>query len=159
MSIVELSRKAVLADLASSRFRLGQATKRWRLLSEDFPIVMIAVSAIGCDGRPGEFAFRFELSGYPTAAPEVDLWDLSTGVRLAGQLRPQGSPRLQAAFKDWGDKTVYRPWDRKAGAHAGWAALHPDLAWRSDRDLAFILEDLHGLLTSNALAGAARASA
>lgn len=157
MSLAELSHKAVLKDLASPRFRVGAASNRWRLVSDNFPMLIFAVAAIEACGARGEYFFRFELSGFPTTAPEVNIWDPGANARLILAHRPKGSPRIVEAFKDWGDNTVYRPWDRKAGAHNNWNATHPTLAWRPDRDLAFILEDLYGLLTSNALASAARA--
>jgi hypothetical protein len=35
---------------------------------------------------------------------------------------------------------------------------YPDLAWHPKRDITFTLEDLHGLLNSNALAYSARSA-
>jgi len=126
----------------------------WRLVSSDFPTLILAVSAIEIEGTRTEYAFKFELTGYPGAAPEARIWDCKTNALLAPGDRPKGSSRVQEAFKSWGNETVYRPWDRLAGAHNNWARDFPALAWHPARDLAFVLEDLHGLLTSNALAKA-----
>src|SRR5438876_259286 len=84
-------------------------------------------------------------AGFPGAAPAVRIWDRETDTLLAPDRRPKGSARVQEAFKAWGNETVYRPWDRFAGAHNNWARDFPALAWHSGRDVAFILEDLHGL--------------
>lgn len=154
MSAEHLSHQTLLRDLASPRYRIGAASKRWRLVSDAFPVVIFAVAATDA---AAEYFFRFELSGFPGIAPEVNIWDCAANARLAQPHRPKGSPRVVEAFKDWGDNTVYRPWERKAGAHNNWSSTYPTLAWRPDRDIAFILEDLHGLLTANALADAARA--
>jgi hypothetical protein len=144
--------KAVEADIASARFRVGAIRGQWRKISLDFPVLIVAVQAIEPDGRSSEYFFRFELTGYPGMAPEVKIWDCNTATVLAPDKRPKGSSRVTEAFKSWGSETVYRPWDRYAGPHNNWTTSHPDLAWHSGRDLAFILEDLHGLLTSNAVA-------
>lgn len=150
---------AVDADMASTRFRVGLLRKQWRLISYDFPLLVMAVSSVEPDGTPGEYSFRFELTGYPAVAPAVQTWDCATNALLPAERRPSGSPRVREAFKSWGPDTVYRPWDRNAGAHGNWTQNYPELAWNSQRDLTFILEDLHGLLTSNAVAGRVRSAA
>jgi hypothetical protein len=155
----EAAAKAVEADLASARFLAGAARKRWRKLSYAFPLLYIAVAAVEPDQRPSEYEFQFELTGFPGVGPAVRIWDVKANSILATDRRPKGSPRVLEAFKDWGDHTVYRPWDRLAGAHNNWARDFPALAWHPRRDLTFILEDLNGLLASNALARAARAEA
>lgn len=152
MTPEEAAQAAVAADLASARFLVGVLRKRWRQVLYDFPILIVAVSAIEPDGAASEYCFRFELSGFRGAAPEVRIWDLDTNSNLAAELRPKGSRRLAEALKSWGSDTVYRPWERHAGAHNNWAQSYPELAWNPRRDLTFILEDLHGLLTSNSLA-------
>lgn len=133
--------------------------RRWRTISYDFPILIVAVAAVEPAGITTEYAFKFELTGYPGTAPEVRVWDCKSNSLLAPEHRPKGSGRVQEAFKSWGNETVYRPWDRSAGAHNNWARDFPELAWHPSRDLAFALEDLHGLLTSNALAHASSAVA
>jgi hypothetical protein len=156
----EAARQAVDADVASARFLAGVARKRWRRLSYEFPLLIVAVAAVESDQSLSEYAFQFELTEFPGIAPAVRIWDCKANSLLATDRRPKGSTRVEQAFKDWGDQhTVYRPWDRYGQTHNNWARDFPDLAWHARRDLAFILEDLHGLLTSNALAGAARAGA
>ena len=158
MNPTEMAKNAADEDLASGRFLAGVLRKRWRKVSYAFPNLLIAVAAIEPDQSSSEYEFQFDLNGFRGTAPAVWIWDSATNGMLATDRRPKGSPRLQEAFKDWGEKTVYRPWDRFGSAHNNWHRDHPALAWHTGRDLAFILEDLHGLLTSNALAGAARAA-
>ena len=153
------AQSAVEADLASSRFIAGLARGHWRCVSFDFPLLVIAVTAIEPDGTSSEYAFRFELAGFPGVAPQVIIWDTVANTQLPVNRRPKGSHRVQEAFKDWtAPHTVYRPWERTSGAHGSWAQNFPDLTWHPHRDLTFILEDLHDLLTSNALAGRAGAA-
>jgi hypothetical protein len=148
------ARSAVEADLATPRFRAGVARRHWRIVATDFPLVTIAVASVETDGSASEYAFRFELSGFPGIAPQVIIWDTTASAQLAVAQRPKGSHRVQEAFKDWSPPhPVYRPWERTSGPHGGnWAQDFPDLIWHPRRDLTFILEDLHGLLTSNAVA-------
>lgn len=143
---------AVATDLQSIRFRAGALRGHWRYVSHVFPVLIVAVAAVEPDGSSSEYYFRFELTGFPGIAPAVTIWDCAAGTPLAADNRPKGSSRVTEAFKCWGNQTVYRPWDRQGGAHNNWAAAHPALAWNAGRDLTFIVEDLHGLLTSNAAA-------
>lgn len=150
---------AVDSDLASARFRAGLARSSWRVASYDFPTLIVAVAAVDPDGKSSEYAFKFELTGFPAAAPQAMIWDLEANVVLQVSRRPKGSPRIVMAFQSWGPPdTVYRPWERTSGAHGDWAQKYPDLAWHPKRDLVFALEDLHGILTSNAIARGSRPS-
>jgi hypothetical protein len=149
---------AVEADLASAAFRAGVQRKQWRQLSYAFPLLFIAVTAVEPDGSLCEYDFRFELSGFPAVAPEVTIWDPKSKSSLDPGKRPTGSPRVVEAFKRWGNDTVYRPWDRLGGAHNNWSITHPSMTWNPSLHLTFILEDLHGLLTSNSLASVIRAA-
>ena len=145
---------AVRADLDSARFRAGVLRGQWRLGRYDFPVIEVLVMALpGYQGR-SEFLFRFEVSNFPTQAPEVKIWDPMTGRVLALPLRPTGPAHVLDAFKDgWpGGATapsVYRPWERHALNHNNWTTTHPYLTWHAGRDLAFVLEDLHGLINSS----------
>jgi hypothetical protein len=151
---------AVDADLSSARFRAGVARRNWRVLRYEFPVLVVAVAAVETDGSRAEYAFHFELGGYPAMAPQAAIWDLGAETVLAVNRRPKGSPRIAAAFQSWGPPdTVYRPWERISGAHGDWVRRYPDLAWHAKRDLAFALEDLHGILTSNAVASCAGSAA
>ena len=153
------AKTAIEADLAAPRFLVGVARRNWNKESFEFPVLVITVAATEPDGTASEYGFHFELTGYPGIAPEVHIWDLKKDQILPPELRPKGSPRVVTAFQEWGDRTVYRPWERHGAVHNNWTGEHPDLAWHPKRDLTFILEDLHGLLNSNALTHSARPSA
>jgi hypothetical protein len=159
MSADDLAKSAVDADLASARFRAGVMRGYWQQVSYEFPILIVAVAAVEPDGKLGEYFFRFELSGFPGTLPEAKIWDVEANALLAKDKRPKGSERIQKAFQSWGSESVYRPWDRHAAGHNNFASTYSDLAWHPKRDLTFILEDIHGLLTSNAAAGGNRPAA
>lgn len=145
--------------LASDAFQEGCRDKRWRVIEFDYPRLDFAISAIKPDGSPTEYTFRSDVGNYPAVAPMVKLWNLEDSRKPAGDERPQGGRRVTEAFKDWGEGTVYRPWDRCTGPHGNHAATTPHLAWNSARDLTFIFEDLYGILVSNGRTVAARAAA
>lgn len=143
---------AVDQDLASARFVAGVRRGHWRKVSYNFPLLIVGVAAVEPDGGRTEYFFQFELAGFPGTAPAVVCWDAKAGTKLPPEARLKGSPRVCKAFQGWGSDTVYRPWERTSAGHNNFARDFPDLAWNPSRDLTFILEDLHGLLTSNALA-------
>jgi hypothetical protein len=147
--------EAVRADLSTPRFLAGVARGYWRIESFLFPTLLVAITAAPIEGGPKEYGFRFELSNFPNSAPEGRIWDLTADTLLEVGARPRGSPRVELAFQAWGQGTVYRPWDRHAGAHNNWAIAHREMIWNASRNLTFIMEDLHGLLTSLAARRAA----
>jgi hypothetical protein len=149
----------VAEDLLRQDFLDGVATGRWRFINQAFPIVDLAVRATEPDGTRSEYAFRFELTNFPAEAPMVRIWDADAGAPLAKDDRPKGNARVERAFQSWGDDTVYRPWDRLTGPHSSNATNFPHLAWRGDRSLMFVLEDLYALLNLNARALRRRAAA
>ena len=149
----------VVADLHEGDFVAGRDAGRWRIISHKFPILEFAISATEPDGTASEYGFQAELSHYPGQAPKVRIWDREQNAPLAANRRPTGGARVQKTFQRWGSDTVYRPWDRITGPHGNNAATFPHLAWHPERRLAFIFEDLHGILNSNARARVLRATA
>lgn len=148
--IEEPAVQRIAAELLGQDFVNGVEKGRWRLVEQAFPLLDIAIAATEPNGDKKEYLFRFELTNYPAQAPMVRIWDPDTNAPLAREKRPQGNARVALAFQVWGSDTVYRPWDRCTGPHNGNAARLPHLAWRSDRNLTYILEDLHGILNLNA---------
>jgi hypothetical protein len=159
VSGADLVKATVGADLAAARFRVGVMRGYWRQVSYEFPVLILAVAAVEPNGDSSEYCFRFELTDFPGTAPEVKIWDCGGNAVLSKEKRPKGSDRVTKAFQVWGSDTVYRPWDRKTAGHNNLARDFPDLAWHPKRDLTFIFEDLHGLLTSNATARGNRPAA
>ncbi len=149
----------VAADLEESAFLNGCDAGRWRIISNEFPVLDFAIAATEPDGTASEYGFRADLSNYPAQAPMVQIWDHERNIPLPRERRPKGGARVQKTFQHWGSDTVYRPWDRMTGPHNNNAVSFPHLAWNPDRRLAFIFEDLHGILNSNARALRLRTSA
>jgi hypothetical protein len=154
-----LAANAVTVDLNSARFRAGVKQGRWHVVSQNFPLLYVAVSATEPGGAKSEYFFQFELTNFPGQAPEVYIWDVAENCLLPVAKRPKGPPRTVEAFKDWGSKTVYRPWERRAAAHNNWVSTYQKFLWHPKRDLAFAMEDLHDVLNLNAYAAGARAAA
>ncbi len=142
----------VAADLKEGDFVSGCDAGRWRIISQEFPILDFAISATEPDGTDSEYGFRAELSNYPGQAPMVRIWDHEQNAPLAVDRRPKGGARVRKSFQFWDSDTVYRPWDRMTGPHSNNTAMVPHLAWHPERRLVFIFEDLHGILNSNARA-------
>jgi len=155
--IADPSAARVEADLEEGDFLSGRDAGRWRIIATAFPILDFAISATEPGGMPSEYGFRAELSDYPAQAPMVRIWDHAANGPLAIDLRPKGGERVARTFQAWGSDTVYRPWDRMTGPHNNNAGTFPHLAWRPERRLAFIFEELHGILNSNARAQRLRA--
>ena len=149
----------VAAELTRPEFAEGEERGRWRVVANDFPRLDIVIAGTEPDGTASEYGFRFELTNFPGTAPMVRIWDFGKDEPLHKDLRPKGNRRIEKAFQQWGDDTVYRPWDRRTGPHISNAASMQHLAWRVDRTLTFILEDLHGILNLNARAHRLRTAA
>lgn len=148
--IEDPAEQRIAAELLRESFIRGVEMGRWKLISRTFPTIDIAISATEPNGEASEYVFHFELTNYPAQPPKVRIWDPASNGPLANNKRPQGNSRVVRAFQCWGDDTVYRPWERCTGPHSSNAINMPHLAWRSDRDFLFILEDLHGILNLNA---------
>jgi hypothetical protein len=144
-----LSEQTVARDMKKASFLRGAARGRWKVVRFQFPELFIEVAAVDPQGNATSYSFRFLLDGYPNLAPDVRCWDIQANTVLPPPARPQAPhpQRTLEAFKEWGHG-VYRPWDRHGATHNNWAYTHPDLAWHSERDLTFILEDLYELLNA-----------
>ncbi|MGF7188229.1 hypothetical protein JOE11_001256 [Robbsia andropogonis] len=157
--IADPSAGRVEADLQDAGIVAGCESGMWRILASNFPTLDFIIRATEPDGSSSEYGFRAELSNYPGQPPMVRIWDHKSNQQLAAVQRPKGSRRVQISFQQWGSDTVYRPWERLTGPHNNNATTYPHLAWRPDRRLTFIFEDLYGILNSNARTIRARAEA
>ena len=145
--------RAVHAHLRGGRFLAGVAAGRWRLVSISWPHAIIGLSAAEREKAPTEFALRFEMSGYPYAAPTGGLWDVEADASLPAERRPKGE-RVATLFRadGWhgGATATYAPWDRMGlQAHVDWAQKYPMEAWNPTRDLSFILNQIHERLNAD----------
>ena len=149
MAIENPSLTALTADIQSSRYRLGEKRGLWRLIDNAFPVLIVGIVGHNVQGMAKEWAFRLELSGFPSTAPEARIWDIERNATVAPNLRPTGNRRVIEAFKAWQGDTVYRPWERSSGPHfrtIGQPTGVTNLQWAPSKDLTFILEDIHELL-------------
>jgi hypothetical protein len=135
---------------------MGLDAGHWRLIGLSWPNALIAVTAAPREGAPGEFVLRFELSGYPQAAPTAGMWDLETDSLLDAAKRPKGEHAGTIFRADWeGGRALYAPWDRVAiETHdPSWASRWPRYVWHAKRDLTFYLENVHDVLHGDGYAG------
>lgn len=146
-------------DLLEEEFINGLVEGHWRIISNKFPIVSFAISATEPNGASSEYCFRADLENFPSQAPLVKIWNATSDSPLPPDQRPNWDERVAKTFQNWGDDTVYRPWDRKCGPHDGQAASNTHLAWHANRHFSFILRDMHGILNGNARKDALRKSA
>lgn len=123
----------------------------------DWPHSVIAVRAH--DGT--DWAFRFDLAGYPAMLPNARPWDLEANAPLATNRWPQGTGRVAAAFNpNWNTGALYLPCDRLALAgHEQWLVQHPEKAWPPSRGIIHYLEIINDLLASHQHLPAVRATA
>ena len=143
--------RALRAHLQTGRYQAGVEAGRWRDLSVEWPIVIVAVSAAPRPGAPQEFAIRFDLTGYPNTAPTGCIWDMETNTMLPADKRPKGE-RAGLVFRfegGCGPTAMYAPWDRGALYNYNWAQQAPRLAWHAGRDLTFVLENVHEILNAD----------
>ena len=134
--------------LKSGRFRSGVAAGWWRLVSLDWPHVVVGIMA--CDGI--EYGFRFHCADYPHTAVTAQPWDLENNARLPNNLWPTGRERIPHAFNpDWKNGTcLYLPCDRQSiEGHGNWRDQHPALLWDPKKGICKYLRIIHDLLNSN----------
>ena len=128
-------------------FQLAVLGGRWRVLRIQWPIADIAVTAR--DGM--EWAFRFQLDGYPAQLPNARPCDAATGQPLPPAGWPKGVGRVAAVFNPgWNPNALYLPCDRLAlPGHDYWNNSHPELLWRPAVGIIHYLEIIHELLSSS----------
>ena len=157
---VNPSETLLARDLAAPEFRCGQIDGRWRLVSEAWPHVVIAVSAAPRPNSPPEFGLRFECSGYPQQAVTAQPWNLATNGALAAHLWPRGKLILPSVFRpEWHSGTcLYLPCDRiSMNGHDVWVNQHPNRLWHPARGIICYLEQVHDLLNQDDYTGAVAA--
>ena len=135
------------AHLERAEFRAGVRESRWRFISLEWPMALIAVSAGERPGAPTEFVFRFDLTDYPRQAPNAYPWDADTDSTLVAEKRPKGD-RVGLAFRvDW--QGLYLPVDRSAISGHNWRSWR----WDDTKDITFYLRLLYELLNDDDYTG------
>lgn len=149
--------RSVLAALQAAEFREGVARGRWRVVSFDWPHLVVAIRAARRPDSVTEVALRMDLTGYPQQAPTSTPWDLETNSQLAAHRRPRGEFASHVFRFDWENgRALYAPYDRAAlPGHPSWSTQHPADVWTPQRTLSFILDRVHRLLNDDDYEGCA----
>ena len=138
--------------LESGRFRSGVSVGRWRLVSLDWPHVVIGIKA-----RDGiEYGLRFHCGDYPRTAVTAQPWDIEKNARLPDDQWPTGRERVPYAFNpSWKQGTcLYLPCDRQSiEGHENWKHEHPALVWEPSKGICKYLGIIHELLNSSDYGG------
>ena len=138
--------------LESGRFCAGAVAGRWRLVSFEWPHVVIGVNA-----RDGiEYVFRFHCADYPHTAVSAQPWDIENNSRLPDGQWPTGQERVSYAFNPgWnGGTCLYLPCDRQSiEGHENWRNEHPALLWDPKKGICKYLGIIHELLNSTDYGG------
>jgi hypothetical protein len=144
------------SHIEAGPFQSGVDRGRWRLLSIEWPHVLIALRAAEREQAPDGYAFRFECSNYPQTAPTAQPWDVERGQPLEQRCWPAGRGRVQFAFNPaWNNgQCLYLPCDRLAiVGHDAWRGQHPAMIWSSASNITLYLRIVHDLLNSSEYTG------
>jgi len=148
---------ALLRDLASPAFKVGERRGRWALRGVRFPHVLFFIAApvrVGGPTGPTGFLLRSECTGYSGIAPNSQLWNGGANAPLEEKHRPlKRDGGIMTAFSTWG-QCLYHPIDRLARDHGQWPTQHPEMLWTADKDITFLLETVHAILHSSEYTGA-----
>lgn len=141
--------RAFRADLEGVRFQDGVDRGRWRLVSLQWPVAVIAVSS-----APEEFFLRFDLTGYPQGVT-AGLWDLENERILPAAERPTGGRLDRAVSVEWEEgRVLYVPWDRVViNGHPEWRAKYARELWDPEEGIACYLRHTHELLNDEEYTG------
>ncbi|QIG97613.1 DUF7665 family protein [Bradyrhizobium sp. 6(2017)] len=148
------SQRSLEDQLGSVPFQAGAEEGRWKVLRYDYPTLEVEVTATDpFGGGTASYQFQLACDNFPALGPFVQRWDHAAGCRPAPPSK--GAPGFVEALKDWGHVSgqhggIYRAWQRHAAAHNGWTAKRPDEAWRHDRHITFIMENLYALVAEQA---------
>lgn len=144
--------------IRSGSFLSGVDRGWWRLVSVNWPIILIGVTAAprpNIPSAPDEYIFRFDCANYPQIAPTAQPWDLDRNAPLEPAKWPGGDVRITEIFNPgWvagPDKShcLYVLCDRLSMiGHDGWRNQYPHLIWKSTSDITLYLGLIHELLNS-----------
>lgn len=163
-AILDGDRLSLEAHMAKPGFKAGIEEGRWKVLGGTFPDLYVRI--FGKDHFSGSICtmdFRLLCDGFPVTAPFVENWNMETKCRPEPPSADRAPVGVVDALKTWNENGVgyagvYRPWQRYAAMHNGWAQLRPDLAWHRHRELSFIMEQLYDLASEQAAWDALRAA-
>lgn len=147
-ALLSVDEQMLRHHLESGRFISGVASNWWRLVSLEWPYVVIAVMARDSI----EYGFRFHCSDYPQTPVTAQPWDFHFNTPLSVDKWPTGRSRVPLAFNpNWKNGTcLYLPCDRLSIAgHDPWRTQHPELLWDPDKGICKYLGIIHEYLNSS----------
>lgn len=137
--------QALVADLQSAEFKLGEKRGKWRLICVEFPVGYFTIAAPKRVQGPHGFLLRGDFKNYPALAPISQLWDGRCDAALKLEERPMGATGVLPAFSAW-NACLYHPIDRLARDH--WPGQFDELAWKRDSNIVTLLEVVHDLINN-----------
>lgn len=148
--------RAFRAHVSAGRFSVGVDASEWRLVGEiTWPHAVVAITAAPRMGAPEEYAFRFELSGYPNTPATAAVWN-ATENRLATETeRPKVTYSPSPFRSDWLNGTaLYIPCDRLAlPGHTHWLVDHSGDLWEPAKGISKYLTYVRARLNEDAYVG------
>jgi hypothetical protein len=153
---LSLEEKVFRDHMARGSFVRGVELGHWHLVSLNWPIAIIAITAVAREKGPDWFALRFDLTGYPSSPPTSRPWSKQASQPLEPGAWPTGVRRVAAVFNPgWNNGiALYLPCDRVAAAgHTNWTAEYPYWIWSPTDTIVKYLRIVHELLNSNDYAG------
>jgi hypothetical protein len=148
--------RAFRAHVSTGRFSAGVDAAEWRLVGDiTWPHAIVAVTAAWRQGAPEEYAFRFELSGYPNIAATAGAWNTAENRLATEAERPKVTYTPSPFRSDWNNGTaLYIPCDRVAvEGHTDWPAAYPGELWDPTRGISKYLIYVHARLHEDAYIG------
>ncbi len=152
--------QALLADLKRPNFLLGVSGGRWRLISLEWPHLVLAISAAQRPDSPVEYCFRFECTGYPRIPATGRAWDSAANAPLPVAKWPGGKQRVPMVFRpEWKNgECLYVPCDRQSiEGHDNWRVQLASMCWVESIGIVRYLEVVHELINSQDYTGLRRA--
>jgi len=148
--------RAFRAHLQQGPFQSGIDRGYWRLISIDWPYVLMGVTAAKRECGPEEYIFRFHCTNYPQDPPTAQPWDPGRETSLDQVNWPAGRNRVDYVFRPgWnGGQCLYLPCDRLAmRGHDAWRTRYPDMIWSASGDITQYLRIVYELLNSSDYTG------
>jgi hypothetical protein len=147
------------AHLEEASFESGVDAGKWGLQGEAKDVVWPhAVLWVAADTQlyaPGKIYLRFDLTGYPVAAPTACPWNVGTNQRLEDAAWPKLTGKCKLVFRhDWQIKNaLYAPCDRLAmnGHQNPWEKQFPMWWWQPTFTIVKYLRFVHLCLNPNRL--------
>ena len=137
--------RAFRVHVNGGRFSAGVDAGEWRLVGDiAWPHAIVAIRAAPREGAPDEYAFRFELAGYPNQAATATVWNVAEERIAAEAERPKVTYTPSPFRSDWnGGTALYIPCDRVAAAGHNWPGDHWDPAKGISKYLVYVHARLH----------------